>query len=37
MSQLYLRPIGLADSPQSEEGEAVRLGRAGWSMPAASR
>ncbi len=23
--QLYLRPIALADSPQSEEGEAVRL------------
>lgn len=29
MSQtLYLRPIALADSPQSEEGEAVRLGGA---------
>ena len=23
--QIYLRPIGLSDSPQSEEGEAVRL------------
>ena len=22
---LYLRPIALADSPQSEDGEAVRL------------
>ena len=26
MESLYLRPIALADSPQSEEGEAVRLG-----------
>jgi dihydropteroate synthase len=25
MSRLYLRPIAFADSPQSEEGEAVRL------------
>jgi dihydropteroate synthase len=25
MEQLYLRPIALAESPQSEEGEAVRL------------
>lgn len=25
MSRLYLRPIALADSPQSEHGEAVRL------------
>ena len=24
--QIYLRPIGLSDSPQSEDGEAVRLG-----------
>ena len=26
MDQLYIRPIALAESPQSEEGEAVRLG-----------
>lgn len=26
MAQLYIRPIGLAPSPQCEEGEAVRLG-----------
>lgn len=26
MNQLYIRPIALAESPQSEEGEAVRLG-----------
>lgn len=26
--KLYIRPISLADSPQSEEGEAVRLGSA---------
>ena len=26
--KLYIRPIALADSPQSEEGEAVRLGGA---------
>lgn len=26
MSKLYLRPIAFADSPQSEHGEAVRLG-----------
>lgn len=25
-AQVYIRPIALADSPQSEEGEAVRLG-----------
>jgi len=25
MTQLYLRPIALAESPQSEEGEAIRL------------
>ncbi len=25
MTQLYIRPIALADSPQSEEGEALRL------------
>jgi dihydropteroate synthase len=25
MTKLYLRPIAIADSPQSEEGEAVRL------------
>lgn len=25
MPRLYIRPIGLSDSPQSEEGEAVRL------------
>src|SRR5688500_7177682 len=25
MKKLYLRPIALAESPQSEEGEAVRL------------
>lgn len=25
-ASVYLRPIGLAESPQSEEGEAVRLG-----------
>ena len=25
MTQLYIRPIALADSPQSEEGDAVRL------------
>jgi dihydropteroate synthase len=28
MSRVYLRPIALADSPQSEHGEAVRLGGA---------
>lgn len=28
MSKLYLRPIALADSPQTEHGEAVRLGGA---------
>ena len=33
-STFYLRPIALADSPQSEEGEAVRLG---GSMVYASR
>jgi len=27
-TRLYIRPIALADSPQSEEGEAVRLGGA---------
>ena len=32
--QLYIRPIALADNPQSEEGEAVRLG---GSMVWASR
>lgn len=32
--QLYIRPIALAESPQSEEGEAVRLG---GSMVWASR
>ena len=26
MDSLYIRPIALADSPQSEEGDAVRLG-----------
>lgn len=26
MTQLYIRPIGLTPSPQSEEGEAIRLG-----------
>lgn len=26
MTQIYLRPIGLTPSPQSEEGEAIRLG-----------
>ncbi|MET0251207.1 MAG: dihydropteroate synthase, partial [Novosphingobium sp.] len=26
IARLYLRPIGLVDSPQSEDGEAVRLG-----------
>ena len=25
MPQLYIRPIAFADSPQSEEGEAIRL------------
>jgi dihydropteroate synthase len=34
MSRLYLRPIALTDSPQSEHGEAVRLG---GSMVWASR
>ena len=32
--QLYIRPIALADNPQSEEGEAIRLG---GSMVWASR
>lgn len=26
MQKVYIRPIALADSPQSEEGEAIRLG-----------
>jgi dihydropteroate synthase len=34
MSRLYLRPIALSDSPQSEHGEAIRLG---GSMVWASR
>lgn len=34
MRRVYLRPIGLAESPQSEHGEAVRLG---GSMVWASR
>lgn len=34
MQSVYIRPIALADSPQSEEGEAVRLG---GSMVWASR
>jgi dihydropteroate synthase len=34
MTKLYLRPIALADSPQSEHGEALRLG---GSMVWASR
>lgn len=34
MDQLYIRPIALAESPQSEEGEAVRLA---GSMVYASR